>query len=353
MKQAHGAAVVRTVAASWGYTVRKRISPLLAFFLVLSAVHLVGCPVTKVVSGHYVIEVGSQVRSFRLFVPSSYTPDAPIPLVIALHGLKMDDDILAAYTGLEQTAEREGFVVVFPNGRLTMWRAVPKGQPFTDFELVEFLFEGIDDVAFMSELIDELANALTIDETRIYVCGLSNGGMMSYLTALELSDRIAAAAAVASPMPKNYTLEPAPTKTVPFLIMHGTDDPVLPYDGGDVQLSLLLDLAFSTGVLNFSMVDFLPIDDVAAQWARWNGAAVTPIVENLPDTDTNDGTTIVRRTYTGGAEGSDVVLYAIEGGGHTWPGAALSVPILAAGNTCYDVTANDVLWDFFRRFQRK
>jgi len=336
-----------------GNIVRRHISPHLAFFLVLAAVHLAGCPVTRVVSGHYIIKVGSQVRSFRLFVPSSYTPDAPLPLVIALHGLKMDDDMLAAYTGLEQTAEREGFAVVFPNARLTMWRAVPKGQPFTDSELVDLLFDGIDDVAFMSDLIDELANALAIDETRIYVCGLSNGGMMSYLTALELSDRVAAAAAIASPMPKNYALQPAPTKRVPFLIMHGTDDPVLPYDGGDVQLSLLLDLAFSTGALNVSMVDFLPIDEVAAHWAEWNGASATPIVENLPDINTNDGTTVVRRTYSGGPQGSDVVLYTIEGGGHTWPGAALSVPILAAGNTCYDVTANDVLWEFFRRFQRK
>ncbi|NIA13065.1 MAG: hypothetical protein GWP08_03210 [Nitrospiraceae bacterium] len=332
---------------------KRHVPSSLRVVLILTGLLLAGCPPVHDVSGHYQIQVNALSRSFRLFVPSSYDPARPVPLVIALHGINMTGDMLALYTGLEDYAEQERFTVVFPDGGLTMWQALPAGNSFYNSELLRRILGGYDDIAFVSALISTLSQVMNIDQTRVYVCGISNGGMMSYLTAIELSDRVAAVASIAAPMPKSYTRVSPPKHPVPLLIMHGTEDTVLPYAGGEAELSGILDLASQAGLLNLSILDFLSIDQTVAYWVDHNKTDTEAEVDSLPNTRLDDGATVVRRIYSGGEEGSEVVLYSIVGGGHTWPGAAVTVPLLSAGNTCYDVNANEVMWKFFQRFRRE
>ena len=332
----------------------RRVPPSLCAVLVVAGLLLGGCPPISGVSGRYSIIVSSMSRSFRLFVPSTYTPGQPMPLVIALHGFNMNGGLLALYSGLEEFAEQEGFVVAFPNGALTMWQSVPGGHTIYNTDALRFLLGGFDDVTFVSALIDRLSQAMSIDETRVYVCGISNGGMMSYLTAIELSDRVAAVASIAAPMPKEYTRVPHPDHPVPILIMHGTDDPILPYAGGRAQTSgALLGFMSSNDWIDLSVLDFLSVDQTVAYWIVANNTDTQTRVEHLPNTRFDDGATAVRRSYRGGDGGSEVVLYSIVGGGHTWPGAAVNIPAISEGNTCYDLSANEVMWEFFQRFRRE
>jgi len=313
-----------------------------------------GCPNPGSVSGEYLVETDEGTRQFRMFVPSSYDGTRTAPLVIAVHQLLHTTNDFAWVTNLESLAEEQGFIVVFPDGLLTGWLSVP--EEYRPFPLVDFpsVRDVVDDVAFVSTLIDALSAGMNIDKGRVYVCGASNGGMMSYVLASELSDRVAAVAVVMATMPDCFMSQNEPGPPIPLLIMHGTADPVIPYEGGGILgLDLLLAFAQRVDLLNLSALNFLSAEETAAYWASWNQTDPTPSVEALPDTDPHDGTTVVRSTYSGGLDGSEVVLYTINGGGHTWPGAPEYLPEIVAGRTCRDIDATAVIWEFFQRFRRE
>jgi polyhydroxybutyrate depolymerase len=191
----------------------------------------------------------------------------------------------------------------------------------------------VDDVAFTRALLDDLAAAVHVDEDRIFATGMSNGGMMVYRLAAELSDRIAAIAPVGGPM----SIPPGkPSRPVPVVHFHGTEDRLAPFHGGRGE--------------GKSAWSFESVEDSIGAWVRANGCARDPEVETLPDLE-SDGTKVVRKTYGEGRAGSEVVLYVIEGGGHTWPGGPMDVGALGA--TTREISANDTMWEFFQRHPRR
>lgn len=272
------------------------------------------------------IAVEGRTRSYFVHVPPEYEPSTPAPVVLALHGATMTGPMMAWFTGLDRKADAAGFLAVYPDGTgdwsSFFWNAGRCCGPAAR--------ERVDDVAFVRALLDDLATAYSIDPRRIFAAGLSNGAMMAYRLASELSDRIAAVACVAGTMAREAC---QPSRPVPVLHIHGTADEYVPFAGGVGPKSV-------TGVRHDS------VEHTIQTWTQANGCVAEPVIEDLPDR-ANDGTHVVRKTYPGGCGGSELVLVVVEGGGHTWPGRDPGTKLL--GKSTRNVSANDLIWTFFER----
>jgi polyhydroxybutyrate depolymerase len=227
---------------------------------------------------------------------------------------------------MNEKSDEAGFIAVYPNGTgaadiFLTWNAGG---------LQGKMAEGkADDVKFIGSLLDDLATVVDVDPKRVYATGMSNGGMMCYRLAAELSDRIAAIVPVAGTM----AIEDAsPNRPVPIMHFHGTADRIVPFGGP------------GEGTPQF--LSFKSVEETINIWAKLNRCGKEPVVEKLEDT-ADDGTTVTKVTYASKEGGAEVVLVEIEGGGHTWPG--VEPPIQFIGKSTKDVSANDMIWEFFQR----
>lgn len=273
---------------------------------------------------------GGLRRSYIVHVGISCDRKVPAPLVIVLHGGGGNGEGMVKLTNFNAVADREGFIVVYPDGIDRHWndgRGVEWYRAHT---------QDVDDVGFISALIDELSRKLTVDVRKVYATGISNGGMMSYRLGCELSDRIAAIAAVTASLAVNKVKEWSPSRPIPVLIIAGTADPLVPWEGGDIRF----------GGRTYGTVVSVP--DTVRFWVEKNGCAARPVVRRLPDSDPTDGTTVRREAYSGCRDGAEVVLYAVEGGGHTWPGGLQYLPERIIGKTSREFNASEVIWQFFK-----
>ena len=252
-------------------------------------------------------------RDYLLYVPRSYDRTKPTPLVISLHGAAMWGAAQKETSQWNRVAEREGFVVVYPSG--------VKGNGPRAWD--------VTDVGFISELIDTLEAAYTIDPTRIYANGLSNGGGMAFVLSCRLSDRIAAVGMVAAAQTLPWTWC-TDHRAVPMIAFHGTADRQVPYKGGPSPDP-------------FIRVRFPAVRVWAANWARRNRCAPNPI-------DSAVATDVTRRAYLNCADDAAVVLYTVQGGGHTWPGGK-PLPAWWVGPTSRSIDASSQMWTFFREHQ--
>jgi polyhydroxybutyrate depolymerase len=255
-------------------------------------------------------------RSYLLYVPETYDPATPTPLVISLHGFAEWPAHQMQISRWNDLAKQHGFIVVYPCGTEIPLRWRIYRFSGSDTELTE-------DVIFISNLVDKLDTEYNLDHTRIYANGLSNGGGMAITLACKLPERIAAVGSVAGAYPFSVS-ECQPSRPVPTIVFHGTADPIVPYLGGQARAS------------GFSMPS---IPDWVADLAQYNGCANDPI--KLPAVGDVHGI-----QYTDCAQNSDVVFYIIDGGGHSWPGGG-SLPRIIVGNTNRDIDATEAMWDFF------
>lgn len=169
------------------------------------------------------VQVGDLTRTYLLAVPTSYQPGKPTPLVMIFHGQKTDAAFVADSAGMEKIGEREGFIVVYPQGLKNTWNS--GGQ--SDQNWAEE--NQIDDVGFVRAMVAALSQQYSIDRRRIYAAGISNGGRMSYRLACDASDIVAAIASVAGPLTRANC---NPSQPVSILHIHGTRDWINPYEGG-------------------------------------------------------------------------------------------------------------------------
>jgi polyhydroxybutyrate depolymerase len=234
--------------------------------------------------------------------------------------------MMASFTALNDKADRAGFVVVYPDGTgvaglfLTWNSGGLRLRSGT---------KRPDDVKFIAALLDDLGKVLPIDRRRVYATGMSNGGMMCYRLAAEMPDRIAAIAPVAGTM---AVKDAKPGRPVPVIHFHGTADRIVPFGG-------------PTGRTAKSF-RFKSVAQSAKFWAKRNGCRQPPSRTKLPD-KVDDGTTVERITYAPAKSGAEVTVYVIHGGGHTWPGRGGGGRLL--GLATKDISANDLIWEFFRK----
>jgi polyhydroxybutyrate depolymerase len=272
-----------------------------------------------------------RTRRYLVHYPPQYDAARAWPLVLSFHGSNSNGQIQLEFTGMNETADREGFVIVYPFGtgereRMLFWNAG---------NCCGFAHkEKIDDVAFVRALFDALQRQINIDPAHVYATGMSNGAMMAYRLASEMADVFAAVAAVAGTMGAETC---HPTQPVSILHFHGTDDEFVPVEGGVGRRSV-------TGTHHFSLAH------TVRAWVEANGCPTEPITETITNID-DDGTTTVRSTYGPGRAGAEVVVFLIEGAGHTWPGRPPRPHYL--GKSTYNFNANDIIWDFFHRHARR
>jgi polyhydroxybutyrate depolymerase len=247
-------------------------------------------------------------------------------MLLALHGGSGTGAGVSALTHLNDLADREGALVVYPDGLHESWA---DGRGVTDADQ-----QGVDDVAFFRQLIRALQGQYSVDSRRIYVTGISNGGFMTQRLACELADRIAAVVSVAATLSTNLAASCAPPRPLPILYVLGENDPLVPYAGG---------------VINGNRGTALSAAGSLAAWVRFSDCAGAPTTRALPDR-VEDGTHVSQTLYTNCRDGAQVGLYSVAGGGHTWPSGRQYLPVAAVGRVTHQIDNAD-LWAFLSQFQ--
>ncbi len=268
-------------------------------------------------------------RTYILYRPAQLSQQRAVPLVIALHGGYGEAANFAQTTGFNQVADRNGFMVVYPNGVDKHW--ADGRDPSAD---------KVDDVSFIRALIDHLVSTQGVDPKRVYVTGHSNGGTMTLRLACELSDRIAAFASVAANFTTAYAPLCAPRKPVSVMMINGTDDSFMPYSGGSGKGTRVTG---DRGTL-------LSTPDSWQVLVRANGCASQPLVSMLPDLDPSDGMRVEQRRFSQCKGGAEIVVLSVQGGGHTWPGTdERTARQMLTGKPVQDIDGAEEIWKFFSR----
>lgn len=256
---------------------------------------------------------GNNKRTFLFYVPESYDPSSPTPLIISLHGAFLYPRFQKKITQWNDLADEEGFIVVYPkaSGFPPLWGMEPGEKLTTELQ-------------FFSDLIDWFADEYTIDENRVYVNGFSNGAAMTSMLACTMADRIAAFGLVATPVaPQDWCQSPDPA---PIIAVHGTSDPYSLYYGGE----------------NFLTDDPLPaLEDWIKMWADINQCNPVPEwSETAADVQIT--------SYTACMDGASVRAITIENAGHVWPGG-MEFPGNFAGPNSDSINTTEVMWEFFQQ----
>jgi polyhydroxybutyrate depolymerase len=282
-----------------------------------------------------IVDVGDLKRRYLIYIPAKYDATKPTPVVVVFHGGGGNPESMIRLTGMNAKADESGFIVVYPFGTGKLANSL---LTFNGGECCGYAMQNkVDDVGFTRELLDDLAKVANVDADRVFATGLSNGGIMAHYVASELSDRIAAIAPVGGPLMMEA---PRNKRPVPMMHFHGTADAFAPFQGG-----------YGKGFLGRSKVTkFRSVDHTIQSWVKANGCNTEPEIIALPDV-AKDNMKSTRKTWSGGKDGNEVVLIEIDGGGHTWPGQK---PIVSAlGESTMDISANDLMWEFFQKHPRQ
>ncbi len=272
------------------------------------------------------INVGGEMRIYWTYVPAGMDKTKPAPLLFVLHGSagSGEDMMVVTQRGFERIADKEKIVVVYPDALERRWNE----QDGT-----------VDDAAFLLAVADKLISDGLVDRKRVYLAGISNGGMMAQRMACEHADRVAGIASVAGSLPEKLAEKCKPLQTIPVILIHGTEDPIVPWGGGAVA-----------GFEEFGKV--LPARDTAGFWAKNNRCTSKAVSVSEADRDSKDGTRVRLELFPDCTANADVSMVTVEGGGHTWPGGYQYLPERFIGRTSRDIDANQIIWNFFRRAAR-
>jgi polyhydroxybutyrate depolymerase len=272
------------------------------------------------------ITVGDLERSYVLHVPPALAgskidakKDTRAPLVLVFHGGGGHAWNMPKFTHFDALADQQGFIVVYPESHNTHWNDTRALSP-------------ADDVAFVRALISELVRNYHVDARRVYATGISNGGFFSNRLACDLADKIVAIASVAATMPDSLVPVCKPSRAVSVMYLNGDQDPLVPINGGPI--------ARKNGTC-------ISLADAAKFWRDIDGTSPKPREEDLPVRE-EDGTSIRKQTWPDGKQQSEVVVYTVHGGGHTWPGGQQYMPAIIVGRVSHQLDATRTIWEFLR-----
>ena len=327
------------------------------------------------------IDVDDVTRSYVVHLPKSYDHQQHYPVVIVLHGNNQDADDMARLTHFNQFADKDSIIVVYPNSGHGQWNigvrpeqvnqgmqprrggggrgggwpggggypggggGYPRGgggypggggsgypgggqSGGQNPEEKKNRAEPADDVAFLNQMLDQLALKYSVDTRRIYATGLSDGGFMALRVGCNMADRVAAIAAVGAAMPKTMICLPA--RPVPALFINGTDDPIVPDNGG----------TYKPGRFHV-----LSAEDSAKTWAKFDRCEEKPAQNKLPSSE-KGGKETKTFTYSACKDNAQVALYSVKGGGNTWPGGEQFTTEKEVGKTSNAINANEAIWSF-------
>jgi polyhydroxybutyrate depolymerase len=280
------------------------------------------------------IQYGGLARSYIVHAPPQPSSANALPVILNFHGAGSNAEQEERYSGMDATADRDGFVAVYPNGtgrgtRALTWNA---GGCCAYAERNK-----IDDVGFTRALLDDLASRVHIDRTRVYATGISNGGMMAFRLGVEASDRIAAVAPVEGALMVETS---GPGRPMPLMLFNSVDDRYVPYEGRFGRLGRAA-----------HVTPFPPVDEEIARWRKFDGCPakvqVGRTLKGAPGTP-DAGNSATRYEWASCGDGSRIVLWKLAGSGHVWPGTLHAVSWLGRGTQV--INANEQMWQFFREF---
>lgn len=275
--------------------------------------------------------VESLIRKSIVHLPRQYNAEQQHPLVIVLHGAKLSGWIAQAATGFDRIANDENFIVAYPDAIHKQW---DDGRPegFTPSY-------GVNDVKFISTLIDYLVWKYQVDPEKVYVAGYSSGGMLTQRLGLELTHKITAIATVASSLPMaQYRKNEQPSRPLSLLMINGSADRAFPWNGGNTQ------------IIRIRVGEVAPVLATYNYWINANGGADDDIEQKEESLRKQGSGTQVEFINTRTENGSCIMLYKINGGGHTWPGSEVPlryIPLL--GRQSRQMNASELIWEFFKK----
>ncbi len=287
-------------------------------------------------------------RTFQVHLPAGYRSMKNMPLVLAFHGLHLNGTLMMFLSGFNSVSDKNGFVVVYGDGIGEQW---DDGRGA----------HGYDDVGYVCKVIEKVSTTVSIDKRHVYACGISNGGYFSQLLACAIPDRLAAIGVVGATLVQGAANHCHSSRPMPIMFFLGTGDPLVAWGsaGNGSNVGELGDLAELVGVSKIGGVDsvlaryggIMPVPEVIDFWTAHNRCpSGNPYTSMEPDRDPKDGTRVKKEAW--GSTGNEVVLYRIEGGGHTWPGGMPYASQNFAGRISRDIDASETLWQFFKTHSR-
>lgn len=275
-------------------------------------------------------------RKFTVHTPTGYSNSKPVPLVVMLHGGGGTMANAQGFTNLNAVSNANGFLAVYPQG----YGLIPSGGfSWADGRGTSADISGIDDLGFIDRLLDSLIARYTVDTNRVYLCGFSNGGFMTQRFACQQNRRFAAMASLGSIMDTALYARCKPSRPIPMLVMLGTEDPFVPYNGGPM-------------IGSGNVTPVIGVDTLINFWRTNNSCLTANLPVSLPDIVLTDSSTVTLYQFTNCSCNSDLLFYRINDGGHTWPGVEIPSYELIAGQTNEDIQASAELWKFFKAHTR-
>lgn len=274
------------------------------------------------------------IRSYLLYVPAAYDGSEAWPLVLNLHGYALNAEFQMNFSNMNAVADTAHFLVAYPQGTMFFSQVPgipPQGLGWNVSGPGDTVFVSpgqVDDVDFLEQVIDHIGADFRVASERVYSTGFSNGGMMSYVLACELPERIAAIAPVAGTIPESRLCAGDHANPKPVLHIHGTADGVVPYEDGDPFLH--------------------SVPEILQFWTTGNGCDEQPQITAIADVTTADSTTVERYEWQNCE--AEMLHYRVIGGGHQWPGGNNLLPFL--GHFNLDFNASSEIWNFFNRNPR-
>lgn len=261
-------------------------------------------------------------RKYIVYTPAAYDsrPEQKFPVVVNYHGGGMTMREQMLYTQMNRSADREHFIVVYPQGIKQDWN-VGFGMDYK---------EGSDDIGFTEAMLAKVAHEFRVDPQRVYATGLSRGGFFSLRVAAELPQLFAAVASVGAPMPRPVMAHHASGAKVGVMLMHGSADTIAAYDG--------------------KAGGYLSAPDTYQYWLKHNELGTARPVSRSVNRDRDDGTEVTHLEQS--ANGVSVALVTVKEGGHSWPGADPFNIGMPLGKTSRDIDANTVIWEFLGKHRK-
>jgi polyhydroxybutyrate depolymerase len=274
------------------------------------------------------IEVDGTERTYLLHLPETGTLIYNLPLVIVLHGHGGTGKQIMNESGFNKLADRDRFIAVYPDGLHKAWN---DGRAKSEKGKLG------DDSKFMVQLIDTLYKEYHIDTNRVFATGISNGGFFSFYLAHKLSKIFLAIAPVCANITNYFKDKYTPDEPVSLMLINGTKDPLVKYDGGKIGLKF-----------GKSHGKSISTDETISIFKKLTKCNDKPATEEIPDINADDECFATKYTYSGGIKNTEIVLIKITNGGHTLPGGNQYLSKKLVGNLCKDFNAADVIWEFFK-----
>jgi polyhydroxybutyrate depolymerase len=271
------------------------------------------------------ITVDGLERTYIVHTPKHYTGSDILPLVIVLHGGGGKGKGMVKLSGFNDVSDKHNFIAVYPDGIKKQWN---DGRPAIKKSVND---KEVNDVLFISMLIDTLIKRFNIDSNRVYVTGISNGGFMTFRLACELSSKIAAFAPVAASMTPFLLALCKTCLPAPVMLIFGDEDPLVPFEGGQI---------FG------KRGEVVSVEKCVKFWCERDSCSFDPDVSIIDSVD--DDTRAVKNTYADKNGNKPFIFWFIEGGGHTWPGGFQYLPKFIIGRTTQEINASEEIWKFFK-----